>query len=233
MRVKSAALAVAVLLLVAAAGCGKKPEETSGTTSTTTDSAKSSAMPGSTKESAKAPALMERLTSKPVTLPEGTVLTVRLGETVSTKRNSAGDRFTATVEEPVEAGGKVVIPKGASVTGTVTEAKPLGKIKGAATLRLVLDSVTVKDSKYDIQTTAVARSVKGKGKRTAEFGGGGAGAGALIGAIAGGGKGAAIGALVGGGAGLAGGAFTGNKDIVLPAETTLSFKLLKPLEVKM
>jgi len=222
MRVKSAALAVAVVLLVAAAGCGKKPEETSGTTAS-----------GSSKESAKAPALMERLTSKPVTLPEGTVLTVRLGETVSSKRNNSGDKFTGTVEQPVEVGGKVVIPKGAAVTGTVAEAKPLGKIKGAATLRLVLDSVTIKDSKYDIQTTAVARSLKGKGKRTAEFGGGGAGAGALIGALAGGGKGAAIGALVGGGAGVAGGAFTGNKDIVLPAETTLSFKLLKPLDVKM
>jgi hypothetical protein len=228
MRVKSAAMAVAIVLLIAAAGCGKKPEETSGATGTT-----GTAATDSTNASAKAPALMERLTSKPVILPEGTVLTVRLNETVSSKNNNSGDRFTATVEEPVEAGGKVVIPKGASVTGTVTEAKALGKIKGAATLRLVLDSVMVKDSKYDVQTTAVARSVKGKGKRTAEFGGGGAAAGAVIGALAGGGKGAAIGALVGGGAGVAGGAFTGNKEIVLPAETTLSFKLLKPVEVKM
>jgi hypothetical protein len=91
----------------------------------------------------------------------------------------------------------------------------------------------VNDSKYGVETTAVARSLKGKGKRTAEFGGGGAGAGAIIGAVAGGGKGAVIGGLLGGGAGVAGGAFTGNKDIVLPAETMLSFKLLKPIEVKM
>lgn len=248
MRVKSAACAVVLLLLITATGCGKKPDEASGTTPTpdsaksaasgttpTPDSAKSVTSTDTAKESAKAkpPSVMERLTSKPVTLPEGTVLTVRLNETVSSKSNNSGDKFTATVEEPVEADGKVVIPKGATVTGTVTDAKPLGKIKGGATLRLVLDSVTVKDSKYDIQTSAVAHSLKGKGKRTAAFGGGGAGAGALIGALAGGGKGAAIGALVGGGAGLAGGAFTGNKDIVLPAETTLSFKLLKPVEVKM
>jgi len=227
MRIKSVAIAVAIWLLIAAAGCSKKPQDSSGTTSTATDSASSSAVPGSSKSGA-----MEHMASQPVTVPEGTVLTVRLNETVSSKNNSSGDRFTATVEEPVEVGGSVVIPKGASVTGTVAEAKSLGKIKGSATLRLVLDSVTVKDKKYEIQTSAVARSVKGKGKRTAEFGGGGAAAGALLGALAGGGKGAGIGALVGGGAGVAGGAFTGNKDIVLPAETMLSFKLLQPLEVK-
>jgi len=231
MRIKSAAIAVAIWLLIAAAGCSKKPEQSSGTTSTgttstATDPAKGSAAPGSSN-AGTAP-----VAPSPVTLPEGTVLTVRLNETVSSKRNSAGDRFTATVAEPVEVDGQVVIPKGAHVTGTVTEAKSLGKIKGSATLRLVLDTVTVNDSKYDIRTSAVARHEKGKGKRTAEFGGGGAGAGALLGALAGGGKGAAIGAVVGGGAGVAGGAYTGNKDIVLPAETMLSFKLLKPVEVK-
>jgi len=232
MRVKSAALAMAILLLIAA-GCSKKPEEASsataptGTTAGTTAAATGSATPGS------APAPPSVMAPKPVTLPEGTVLTVRLNEKVSSKDNSSGDRFSATVEQPVEVDGKVVVPKGSTATGTVTDAKALGKIKGGATLRLVLDSVTIKDAKYDIQTTAVARSMKGKGKRTAEFGGGGAGAGALIGGLAGGGKGLGIGLLVGGAAGLAGGAFTGNKEIVLPAETMLSFKLLKPVEIKM
>ena len=238
MRLRSAALATAILLLVAA-GCSKKPEQSSnaaapaGATAATGPSGTAgttSAPPGSAA-TASAPATPPA--PQPVTLPEGTVITVRLNEKVSSKDNSPGDRFTATVAEPVQVDGKEVIPKGAHVAGTVTDAKARGKIKGNATLRLVLDSVTINDTKYDIRTTAVARSMEGKGKRTAVTTGGGAGAGALIGGLAGGGKGLGIGLLVGGAAGLAGGAFTGNKDIVLPAETLLSFKLLKPVDVKM
>ena len=169
---------------------------------------------------------------KPVTLPEGTVLTVRLNETISSKSNHAGDKFTAAIDEPVEVGGRVVVPKGSTVSGTVTDAKARGKLKGSATLRLVLDSITVKEKDYDIETAAVAQSMAGKGKRTAALGGGGAATGALVGALAGGAKGFGIGMAVGAGVGLAGGAFTGNKNIVLPAETVLTFKLLKPVELK-
>jgi len=232
MRVKSAAFAMAILLLLAA-GCSKKPEETSNATAPTGTTAGTAAAPTGSPAAESAPKPSSIMAPKVVTLPEGTVMTVRLNEKVSSKDSSSGDRFTATVAEPVQVDGKDVIPKGAAVTGTVTDAKARGKIKGSATLRLVLDSVTIKDAKYDIQTSAVARSMQGKGKRTAEFGGGGAAAGALIGGLAGGGKGLGIGLLAGGAAGLAGGAFTGNKDIVLPAETMLSFKLLKPVDIKM
>jgi hypothetical protein len=76
-----------------------------------------------------------------------------------------------------------------------------------------------------VATSTVERAEKGKGKRSAGLIGGGAGFGALIGGIAGGGKGAAVGLLAGGGAGTAGTAFTGNKQIVLPAETLLTFRL--------
>jgi len=184
------------------------------------------------EESAEPAAATEHVAHKPVTLPEGTVLTVRLNERISSKQNSAGDKFTATIEEPVEVHDRVVIPKGSSVAGTVAEAKARGKIKGSAALRLVLDSVTVKETKYDIQTSAVARSMEGKGKRTAALGGGGAATGALIGGLAGGAKGFGIGMVVGAGVGLAGGTFTGNKNIELPAETVLSFRLLQPVEIR-
>jgi hypothetical protein len=168
----------------------------------------------------------------PAALPAGTVLTVRLGQTVGSKISRPGDKFDATLAEPLEANGTVLIPKGAQLQGTVQDAAPLGRFKGGARLRLTLDAVTVNGKQYPIQTTSIARSEKGKGKRTAVMTGGGAGVGALIGGLAGGGKGAAIGAIAGAGAGGAGAAFTGNKDIVLPAESALSFKLEQPVEIK-
>jgi len=168
--------------------------------------------------------------SKQVTLPAGTVFTVRLARAVGSKLNTDGDHFSATVARPVEVNGKVVVPAGAEALGKVVEAVPQGRFKGAAVLRLVLESVTVNADSYDVKTTSVNRYLKGKGKRTAAMIGGGAGGGALIGGLAGGGKGALIGTAAGAGAGAA---YTGNQEIVLPAESTLSFKLARPLTVKM
>ena len=104
----------------------------------------------------------------------------------------------------------------------------MGRFKGGAVLRIALESVTINGDAYDVKTSSVSRYLKGKGKRTAAMIGGGAGGGALIGGLAGGGKGALIGAAVGAGAGTAGAAYTGNKEIILPAESTLSFKLTEP-----
>jgi hypothetical protein len=165
-------------------------------------------------------------------VPAGQHIVVRLNQAVGSKISSPGQAFSATVTQPVEVNGRVVIPANAEATGTVVEAVPLGRFKGGARLRLALNSIRVEGNTYKVEAAAISQSMKGKGKRTAVAVGGGTGLGALIGGLAGGGKGAAIGAIAGAGAGTAGAAFTGNKDIVLPAETALSFKLTQPLEVK-
>jgi hypothetical protein len=166
-----------------------------------------------------------------IDLPEGTQLPIRLDNDLGSAISHAGESFTATIADDVVANGKVVIPRGARAEGLVADAKSLGHFKGGAMLALKLERVHTRWGSYPVDTSSISRAEKGKGKRSAGFIGGGAGLGALIGGLAGGGKGAAIGALAGGGAGTAGAAFTGNKEIVLPAETRLTFRLEHPVHI--
>jgi hypothetical protein len=243
MRSKLLSVAMAVSLLAWGAACSKKPADNTqqaqqpaaGQPADNTVQPNSPAgnapvanAPGASNGSQpSAPAAPQT-----VTIPKGTIVSVRLGQTISTKTSNSGDQFTATLAEPLVVGDQTIAPSGARATGTVVEAAPLGKFKGGAKLRLSLDAITINDKRYPLQTSSVARAEKSKGKRSAVAIGGGAGLGAIIGGIAGGGKGAAIGALVGGGAGTAGAAYTGNKDLVMPAETVLSFKILQPVDVQ-
>jgi hypothetical protein len=212
--------ALSVSMLVA--GCQKAADQQSSP-----DANSSPSMAETAKEAVK-----KAIEPKPLVVPAETVIAVVLDQTVSSKTSKPGDRFTATVESPVEVEGKVAIPKGARAEGVVNEAKAAGRFKGGAALSLRLTGVTVNGKDYEIQTSAAMRSSKGKGKRTAVMVGGGAAGGAAIGAVAGGGKGAAIGALIGAAAGTGGAGLTGNRDITLPAETPLDFTLLHPVHIK-
>lgn len=216
MRPRFLTLTLTLLIALTLLACSSKPSEISS------EGDKSSPLSKLKSEPEKTAAIV----------PAGTVLTVRLGETLGSKVSQPGQAFTATVAKAIDVDGKTVIPSGSTATGTVMDAKPLGRFKGGARLQLKLTSVNVDGTEMPVQTSSLVRTAKGKGKRTATMIGGGAGLGALIGGLAGGGKGAAIGAAAGAGAGTAGTAFTGNKDIILPAESAVSFTLSEPVEIK-
>jgi hypothetical protein len=204
------------------AGCQKAADQQS-----TPDA---NASPSVTDAATKA--VKKVLEPKPLVVPADTVIAVVLDQSISSKTSRPGDKFSATVESPVELAGKVAIPKGARADGIVKDAKAAGRFKGGAALALELTSITVNGKDHEVQTSSAAMSSKGKGKRTAVMVGGGAAGGAAIGAVAGGGKGAAIGALIGAAAGTGGAGLTGNRDITLTAETPLDFKLLQPVTIK-
>lgn len=218
---------MALLALCLVIGCSSKPSTPASSTDNPSSSGDNAAGGAAgSKSAASKPA------PQTITIPSGTEITVRLGETLSSKDSSAGQGFAATVAQPVVVDGKTIIERGAAARGTVVDAKGMGHFKGGALLEVRLNSVSIHGRETSVETGMVARQVSGKGKRSAGFIGGGAGAGALIGALAGGGKGAAIGAAAGAGAGTAGAAFTGNKEITLPAETALTFKLKQGIEVR-
>jgi hypothetical protein len=162
-------------------------------------------------------------------VPSGTTVRVSLSETLSAKGNNVGDSFSGVLSEPLRTrGGGSVFKRGTRVSGTVIAAKGQGRFKGAGDLGIELTSI----AGIPVHTSAYEKVEKGKGKRTAVLAGGGTGLGAIIGGIAGGGKGALIGGLAGAGAGTAGSAFTGNKDVVIPAESQITFRLTAPLTVR-
>lgn len=167
----------------------------------------------------------------PMMVPKQTPIHVSLNQTLASNRSKPGQHFEATVSEPVTLDGKTVIPRGAKVEGRVVDAHPSGRLMGRARLRMALDAVQVNGQNYDIRTASYAREGSAHKKRDLLWIGGGAGGGALIGALAGGGEGALIGGPVGAGAGTAVALITGKHDIKLPAETRLTFRLAEPVTI--
>ena len=164
----------------------------------------------------------------PRTIAAGTSIAVTITESLSASHNNVGDSFSGVLAQGISAGGRPAFARGTRVEGTVVAAKGRGRFKGAGALGIELTSIAGER----VNTSEYEKESKGRGKRSAGFIGGGAGLGALIGGLAGGGKGAAIGALAGGGGGTAAAAYTGDRDVVIPSESTVTFRLTSAIRVK-
>ena len=233
MRSRSVVLTLTLALTLIGLACSRKapsdnasPTSNSATNTAADPNSANQQNPNSPNQQSQAPA-----PPPPLVVPSGTTVTISLGTALGSKLSTAGQRFTGSVARDVVIENAVAIPKGSSVSGTVVDAKPLGRFKGGALLEVRLDSINVNGSELPVHTSARSFTIKGKGKRTGILAGGGAALGGIVGGLAGGGKGAAIGLAAGAGAGGAGAAFTGNKEIVLPAESALAFELRRPLEI--
>lgn len=168
-----------------------------------------------------------------VSIPAGTSLAVRVDQRISVKTSHAGDTFTGEIVEPITASdGNLLVPKLSRVKGVVTVVHKRGHFKGASLLELRLTSMTIDGREYPLKTRDLTQTKKGKGKRSTAMIAGGSGLGMLIGGVASGGVGLLIGGLAGAGAGTAAAGLTGNRDIDIPAESVVHFKLAGDLVVQ-
>jgi hypothetical protein len=159
------------------------------------------------------------------TIPAGTRVTIRTASQISSGTAQAGQTFEGSLARNLVVGGKTIAPAGSTVRGKVTLAKSSGRLHAPGQLSIRLTSIHANG--HSIRVTSSAYRVTGKShtKSNATKIGGGAAAGAIIGAIAGGGKGAAIGTLAGAGAGTGVAAATGKQEAVIPAEHAVTFTI--------
>jgi hypothetical protein len=167
-----------------------------------------------------------------VTVPAGAMLRIRINRGLDSQHIQPGTAFDGTVLTDVVADGAVAIPRGATVLGTVVDAKKAGAFKGEGELGLQITSVTLGGNVYPVSTEVWQREGRDKAVGTVNNTVGLGALGAIIGAVAGGGEGAAIGAGVGGAAGLAGSAATPRGQIIIPPESVLTFRTAQPAMVK-
>ncbi len=163
-----------------------------------------------------------------ITIPAGTVVTVRLIDSIDSDITGEGERFRASIDDPLVVDNQVVIPRNADATVQVVRVQQSGRISGSDEVSLKLFDITVDGRSYEIATNYAEVKTGGKGKSTAKTTAVTTGVGAALGAIFGGGKGAAIGAGAGAGAGVAVSAARG-KRLSIPSETRLDFVLRAPL----
>jgi hypothetical protein len=166
-----------------------------------------------------------------VVIPTGTMMRIRINQSLDSNQSQAGATFDGVVVNDVVADGTVAIPRGATVQGSVVETKPSGVLKGRGKISLQLTQVTLGGKVYPVVSDHWSSVGSDKTMRTVNNTVGLGAMGALIGAVAGGGPGAVIGAGVGGAAGLGTAAASGGGHALVPPEAILTFHLLQPARV--
>lgn len=177
------------------------------------------------------PTLVAETAPASVTIPAGTRISVRTIDAIDSSRNLPGDRFQASLAEPLMLGGNLIVEQDAFVYGQLTESKESGTFTGRSQLRLELTGMVVNGKLVPIVTGDYRAVGSSRGASTAKRTVGGAALGAIIGATADGGKGAAIGAGAGAGAGAASEIITGGDQVKVPSETLLDFTLEQDVSI--
>ncbi len=168
---------------------------------------------------------------KTVEIASGTTITIRMIDPIDSSINHTGEVFRASLDAPIVVDNEVVVPTGNDVFVKLVQVSSAGRLTGRSELGLELVRMQFQGKSYALVSNEYQQSGPSRGKRTAETIGAGAAIGAAIGAIAGGGKGAAIGAGVGGAAGTGVQVATKGKQVRIPSETKLDFRLEQPVEV--
>jgi hypothetical protein len=166
-----------------------------------------------------------------VTIPAGTQISIRTIDSIDSTKNHVGDRFQASLEQPLVVDGNVVVPKGADIYGRLVESKTSGTFTGKSELQLELTGMAVNGQTVPLVTGEYQLTGKSRGASTAKRTVGGAAVGSIIGALAGGGKGAAIGAVAGGGLGAGSEVITKGDQVKIPSETLLDFTLKQEVSI--
>jgi hypothetical protein len=222
--------AIALVSILSAAACqGPGPRESATPGETSAGPAKKAA---AADAPAPTPVPTPVPTPEPIVVPPGTTLVLVFGSSVSSATARAGDAVTARLGEDVKVGDEVVLPADSVVKGRVVSATRSGKVKGRAELHVEFDTVELKGRSYAIDASDVAQTATSDKGRDAKVIGGAAGAGALIGGIAGGGSGALKGVLIGGAAGTGGVLLTRGKEVVFEQGSRHRVKLEKGLRLR-
>jgi hypothetical protein len=233
-RFKVIPATIVAALLVSGLGCGKQmatPVASAVLDNTSTEAAQQVPFAKAKADSALDANAKSSLVPDQLVIPSGTAITVRLQNGVSSATSSPGDQFEAVLDQAVIADGRTIAAEGTKVNGRVINVRRSGRLSHPGYLRIALSSMTINGKAVPVESSSIMVAGASHKKRNLGWIGGGAGGGALIGAIASGGTGALIGTAIGGAAGTTTAFATGKKDVGFGPERRLTFRLTHPVTI--